>query len=298
MANYHAAIAGETPQRGPVAGRGTLARLVDIYQASQAWARLSGATQSQRANIYRRVCKTAGDAPYASIAQKHIKDGVAARAKTPFAANDFLKAMRGLFGWAVTNDHVTSDPTKGVNGYPHKTEGFHTWTEEEIATFETHWPVGTRERLALAILLFTGLRRGDAATLGRQHIKSGVITIRTAKTGQLVIIPILQELAEIIAATKTGDLAFIATASGAPMTTASFGNWFREACAAAGVPGAAHGLRKAFTTRLADSGASELQLNAALGWANGSRQSATYTEKANRAKLARDAMAKLKKDTA
>src|SRR5208282_4882971 len=106
--------------------------------------------------------------------------------------------------------HIESDPTEGVKGFPHKTEGFHTWSDEEITKFEAHWPLGSRERLALAVLLYTGLRRGDAAMLGRQHIKDGLITFRTAKTGQQVIIPLLPELARVIEATpSTGDLGFI-----------------------------------------------------------------------------------------
>jgi integrase len=104
---------------------------------------------------------------------------------------------------------------------------------------EARWPIGTRERLALAILLYTGLRRGDAAMLGRQHVRDGIITFRTAKTGTQVTIPMLPDLAEIIAATKTGDLAFVATPSGRPMTKESFGNWFKDTCRAAGVPGTA-----------------------------------------------------------
>ena len=94
-------------------------------------------------------------------------------------------------------------------------------------------------------LLYTGLRCGDAVKLGRQHIRDGVISMRTEKTGMAVIIPLLPELAEIIAVSITGDLAFIATVTGTPMTKESFGNWFRDACKAAGVLGFAHGLRKA-----------------------------------------------------
>ena len=75
----------------------------------------------------------------------------------------------------------------------------------------------SRERLALAILLYTGLRRGDAVQLGRQHIRDGIISMRTEKTGTPVTIPLLPELAEVIAASKTGDLAFIATITGTPM---------------------------------------------------------------------------------
>jgi hypothetical protein len=42
-------------------------------------------------------------------------------------------------------------------------------------------------------------------------------------------------------ASRTGDLAFIATPNGRPMTKESFGTWFRGACKAAGVLGRAHG---------------------------------------------------------
>src|ERR1019366_728004 len=105
LANYRAAIAGgQEPQSSPRAPGGSLAWLVARYQDSPAWARLSEATRSQRGNIYKRMCKTAGEMPYATITQKHIKAGVSDRASTPFAANDFLKAMRALFAWAVKSD--------------------------------------------------------------------------------------------------------------------------------------------------------------------------------------------------
>jgi integrase len=109
-----------------------------------------------------------------------------------------------------------------------------------------------------------------------------------------VTIPLLPELAAVIEATKTGDLTFIATPSGAPMTKESFGNWFGDACRAAGVPGTAHGLRKAAATRFVEHGFTEAELNAWFAWADGSRQSADYVRKANRGKLAQQAARKLK----
>ena len=101
---------------------------------------------------------------------------------------------------------------------------FHTWTKEELACFEAHWPVGTRECLALDILLYTGLRRGDAARLGRPHVRDGVARILTEKTSQEVTIRILPPLAASIAASPTGDLTFIAGERGRPMIKESFGN--------------------------------------------------------------------------
>jgi integrase len=35
------------------------------------------------------------------------------------------------------------------------------WSDSEIAAFETRWPVGTRERLAFGLMLFTGQRPTD-----------------------------------------------------------------------------------------------------------------------------------------
>ncbi|WP_281407152.1 tyrosine-type recombinase/integrase [Methylobacterium sp. WL9] len=167
--------------------------------------------------------------------------------------------------------------------------GFHAWTEDEVACFEARWKVGTRERLALDLMLYTGLRRGDVVRLGRPHVRNGEFTIRTEKTGITVTAPILPVLAKSIAATETGDLTFLATARGTPFAKESFGNWFRKVCTTAGVPGSGHGLRKAGARRAAEDGATESQLNALFGWADGSRESAVYTRTANRAKLARQA---------
>ena len=188
-AAYDAAISGQTPpQKTRAPATHSLAWLIDRYRDSGAWARLSGATRRQRENIFLNVIETAGDELFAKITRKTIAAAMDRRKETPFAAIDFLKSMRGLFRWAFESGHVESDPTEGARGLGPKTEGFHCWTDAEIECFEARWPIGTRERLALALLLFTGLRRGDVVKLGRQHVKDGVITFRTEKTKTPVVI--------------------------------------------------------------------------------------------------------------
>lgn len=287
MAAYEAALAGEPAPAATRGGaRGSLAWLIERYRASGEWLRLAPATRRQRDNIFTHVIANAGAAPAQSVTRQHIARGRDDRAATPFAAANFLKTMRGLFRWALAADIVDADPTAKVEALTPRTKGFHAWTEEEIVAFEARWPVGTRERLAMAILLYTGLRRGDASRLGRQHVRDGVITVRTEKTGELVVIPMLPELARIIAATRTGDMTFIATATGKPMVKEAFGNWFKAACVAAGVPGSAHGLRKAGATRAANNGATVAQLEAIFGW-HGGKMASLYTRTADRARLAR-----------
>lgn len=179
-------------------------------------------------------------------------------------------------------------PTIGVKLLKGKnTDGFHTWTTEEIARFEQRWPIGTRERLAMDLLLYTGLARGDVVRLGRQHVRDGVITFRMEKDrgDGVVYPPVLPVLAKTIAASDTGDLTFLVTNRGAPFTKESFGNWFRQACREAGCPGSAHGLRKAGATRAAENGATVNQLMALFGWKT-EKMALYYSRKADRKRLA------------
>ena len=99
-------------------------------------------------------------------------------------------------------------------------------------------------------------------------------------------------LARTLDAGPCGDLAFICGDAGKPLTKESFGNLFKDACKAAGVPGSAHGVHKIAATTAANNGATVAQLNAIFGW-RGSAMASLYTEKADRRRLALDAMEKL-----
>jgi integrase len=294
-AQYRAALEG-TPVPSKVAKANTLAWALGGYRNSSTWAGFSNATRRQRENIIKAVIKSAGTVPLKDITSDTIRAGRERRAATPHAANNFLKTMRGFFAWAVETRMIAVDPTKGVKLLAGKNDavGFKAWTPEELDRFEAHWPVGTRERLAFDLLLYTGFRRGDAVRIGRQHVSGGVITIETekqnprAKERMKVSIPILPPLAASIAATKTGDMVYLVTDAGQPWVKESFGNWFREISRKAGCPGSAHGLRKAGATRAANRGASELQLMAIFGWSTG-KMAQHYTRSADRVRLARDA---------
>jgi integrase len=199
--------------------------------------------------------------------------------------------MRALFQSAVENDFLSSDPTEASRRSSVPT------TEDDIAAFRAHWPPGTRERLALEIFLNTGLRRGDAARFGRQHVRGDMITITTEKTGAVVKIPINEELAAEFALHRPKGLAWIAQASGEAMTKESLGNWFHEAAAAVGVPFSAHGLRKAAAARLIDMGLTDAELEQIMGWVPGSGMTRIYTKRRNADALASRAAAKIKAES-
>jgi integrase len=276
----------------------TLAWLIEQYLASPAWSSTAKETRKQFKYQFARMRERAAKAPLNELNAASIAAGRDARAGKPSDANKYLKASVKLFAFAVERGWMKQNPAKGIAKVKTEGQGFHTWTEDEVAAYEARWPLGTRERLALDLLLYTGVRRGDVVRLGRQHARNGEIVIRTEKSVNSgkpveVTITILPPLARSIEAGPTGPLQFLMTAKGKPFGKESFGNWFRLACRAAGVPGSPHGLRKIAAVRCAENGATEIELNAMFGWADGSNESATYVRNASRAKMGRRGSVKM-----
>ena len=296
---YRDAITGKSRSNAPTGPEaGTLAWLIERYRETVTWTTLSMATRRQRENIFVHVLETAGTKPFTRIDAATIRAGRERRSSTPSQARNFLDAMRGLFRWALEAKHIKADPTLGVDNPPRpKGDGFIPWTEEHVAAYEARWPIGTRQRVWLDVLLYTGLRRGDAVQFGRQHVRDGVGSIKTEKSGYriTVTLPILPVLQRSLEAGPCGDLTFITGERGQPLTKESFGNMFRVACRAAGVPGSAHGVRKIAATTAANNGATVAQLEAIFGWSGGSMAS-LYTRAADRRRLAIEAMHKLAND--
>jgi integrase len=189
------------------------------------------------------------------------------------------------------------DPTRDVKAIRVKSDGYHSWTDAEIAQFEEEHPVGTRARLALALLLYTGQRRSDVVVRGRQHIRDSELNVRQVKTGAELTIPVHPALEAIIADTSADHLTFLLTAFWEAIHAAGFGNWFREQCNAAGLHHcSAHGLRKAAARRLAEAGCTQHEIGAITGHAS-LREITRYTKAADQKRLAVAAMEKVKART-
>jgi integrase len=261
------------------------------YFSSTAFRSLSSATQATYRGILEGFRSEHGDKRIALLERKHIERLVAKKAETPSAANNLLRMLRTLMQFAVADGMRPDDPTVGVRGVKIRTGGFHSWSEDEIAAFEARHPIGTRARLAFALLLFTAQRRSDVVRMGRQHVRDGVLTIRQQKTG-MVLHP---ELRAILDATANDNLTFVVTALGKPFAPAGFTNWFRECCDEAGLPAgcAPHGLRKAASRRLAESGCTAHEIMSMSGHVS-LKEVQRYTVAVDQARLARAAMEKTK----
>jgi len=270
---------------------GSVAALVVSYYRSAEFLTLTDSTKATYKGIIERFREEHGDKPIALLKREHIRGIIAKRANTPAAANNLLRMLRILMRFAVNENLRADDPTIGVRSIRHHTDGFHSWSEDEIAAFEAFHPPGTRARLALALLLHTGQRRGDVIQMGRQNIRHGRIALRQQKTRVSLEIPIHPELARIIAATPTDNLTFLVTKGGKPFSAAGFGNWFREVCEKAGLPKhcSAHGLRKAAARRLAEARCTPHQIAAITGHKS-LREIERYTAAASQLLLADEAV--------
>jgi integrase len=290
---YNAALASLTlPEIGKQrSAPGSLSAAIANYYTHNRFRALAPTTQKMRRAILERLRAEHGEKRLALIQKVHIAKILGS--KKPFAARNWLKTLRGLMEFAVEVGLRRDDPSSGIEPAKTREGRIHTWTEEEIAQFEAHHPVGSRSRLAMALLLYTGQRRSDVVKMGPQHIRSGVLRFTQQKTRTPLTIPVYPKLAELIAATPCGHLTFLVAAGGKPFSAAGFGNLFREWCNEAGLPQcSAHGLRKAACRRLAEVGCSAPEI-AAISGHKSLKEVQRYIEEADQARLARAAMRRM-----
>jgi integrase len=280
FAAYHAAIdmpaapahTGKTSRS--TAAAGTLKAACERYFASPAFLALDVKTRTWRRRSLDEVCqfKGIGNDALANFRPVHIRAIRDSRSDAPSAGNERLAAIKALFAWAVENELVDTSPAAAIKAIKTGSTGYHTWTPEEVAAFETRFPIGTTARLAIAILLYTACRREDVVRLGPQHIRGGRLQYRQAKNEHRkpvdIDMMVPAELAKVIAGTPaSGHLTFLVTKFGKPFTVGGFGERMAYWVMQAGLPShcTAHGLRKASATRLAEAGATAHEIMAVTG---------------------------------
>jgi integrase/recombinase XerD len=265
-----------------------------------------------RRNILERFRAANGGNQVVGMRREYVKKQIEAR--SPDAQKNWLKALRGLMLFAVAENYRGDDPTAGVKAAkpPVRSKGHMTWGDEQIAAYRDRHAFGTTARLAIELLLNVAARRGDAHTLGVQHIKAGKITWRPNKTarstGKVLSIQILPELQSALDAMPSRDtsLAFLLNDYGKPFASAAaFGNKFADWCVRAGLKPVfcvdgrmrsyrAHGLRKAACKALAHAGCTAPEIMAVSGHST-LAQVQIYIDEFEAEKMADSAMQKLTK---
>jgi integrase len=276
------------------------------YYKSAHFRALEEYTQRRKRTVLNEICNMLGEsgrrlgvAPYASLKKVHVRKLRDMKADTPEAANFRVKQIAALFGWAIKNDLATNNPAEKIEKLGGGSEGYYTWTDQDVEVFENYWPVGSRPRLAMAIMLYLGVRRSDAVLIGTKHESRAGLSVTFAqfkgrkKGVKLLTLPILPPLRSILDASALGRETWLETSLGKSYSSNGFGNSFKDWCVEAGLPQCnCHGLRKIGAVRAAEAGASEHELMAMFGW-DDADMARVYTRKAAQKKLAASGAAKL-----
>lgn len=292
-ASYEIAAGGNHRIVGAQPAPGSMKELILAYLASPDFIRLAPSSQRQTRGILEAFGAEHGHAPYTTFKRSHLDVILAKKSATPGAANNMLKKLRVVIKFALARGMLDRDPTAGVRRFA---EGeYHTWTEAEIETFETRWSLGTMQRTAFALHIYTGQRRADVCRMQWSDIERDLIHVVQGKTGARLAIPIHQNLRRALTATPKRGLFIIATQFSLQRSEKAYGGYMADAIDAAKLPTRCvlHGLRKAAARRLAEAGCTVHQIMAITGHKT-LEEVARYTRAAEQEGLARSAIGALK----
>jgi len=274
--------------------QGSLEWLIVQYLTSSRYKDLSEIRKKTLRRELEWLRQQAGDLPFGQFEPRHV-EALMARKEGPTAANTVKKNMSMLFNFAIKKSLMGQkfNPASKADRRKENPEGYHTWSEQEIEQYLAFHPAGSKARLAMLLFLYTGASRQDAARMGRQNMAGGRIKYSRGKTKVPADLPIMSELGVEIARLPSDQMMFLTHTAGKPYKPETLGNWFRDQCNEAGLPHcAAHGLRKAGATRLAEAGATEWEIASYLAHKD-TKMAAVYVKTANRGRLADSGMGRL-----
>lgn len=226
LAEYRAALEAGAEKPDEAVKPRTYRWLMVQYFGSAEFRSLDPRTQRTRRGILEHTChepvapgaaETFAGFPLDRMGGKAVRVLRDRKADLPEAANNRVKAIRRMFAWAIEAELVTTNPARDVSYKRRATEGHHSWTEAELAQFEARHAVDSKARLALSILLYSGVRRSDVVMLGRQHMRHGWLKFTVQKGRKrrpiTVEIPVVQPLQRALEIGPCGDLTFLVTSS-------------------------------------------------------------------------------------
>jgi integrase len=293
MLAYNAAMEGEVSQPPSRYGSRTLGGLWTDFCRSTEYTNLSKSSKITYRRVIGPVLSAHGHRPISGMKRDHARKILEAIGVTaPAQANLTQKVLHRLMVFAVANGWRNDNPFQKLPQY--KLGKHHSWTDEELIAFESRWALGTRERLAFDLLLYTAQRGGDVVALRHSDTVSGQFSIIQQKTGTPLVIPVHPNLQLSINAVPKKGIYLLGDKWGRPIQRQSITRIIRQAAKIAGLPPkcVAHGLRKAALRRLAERGASDKEIAAVSGHKS-MDEVQRYTEAADQTGLARQAIKRL-----
>ena len=112
---------------------------------------------------------------------------------------NWLKHISSMFLFAEEKRIRLDNPCRGFKRpKAPKSDGFHTWTDREIAQYRSFYPNGTVPRLVMELALETSARRGDTTRLGPEQMRNIRFEFMHNKNGIDVSFPMSDDLQRAI----------------------------------------------------------------------------------------------------
>jgi integrase len=310
LACYFAALRGQRPSEAvaaiPINGKtGMVATAITEFLNSTTFKADADTTQALRRPKLESVSRLVGHLPLAQMDDGWIRRWLE-RSSTPSAKRTRFLALKAFTRWALDRKMIATDPCAAIKvKVATAGDGHHTWTDQQIEKYRAHFPIGTRARLALELLLAMAARRGDGIRMGRRHFvvnEDGEICLRFVqqknrkRKPMTVQIPVPSELAAAIEACPSPpeSLTFLVNEWGRPFSEKAFNSAFRKWCDEAGLPECCtpHGLRKGKSRIMAESNCTAPQMMGVTGHRS-LKEVQKYIDKFNRETAAAEAQKKV-----
>lgn len=293
MTAYAAYLAKKSPAVVRDMNKDSLAKLIVDYYGSRYFTDLKPSSRQLYKYALEPLSKAHGHRCAITMTAEHAETIInRIGAERPGMGNLTRAVLRRVFQFAIKAKRRKDNPMLGID--PFKVGEHHTWTDAELRQYEAKWRLGTRERLAYALLLYTGQRVGDVAKMSRADLADGMVHVVQEKTGAELWVPIHPELEKAMKAYPARGLTLIGDAAGRPIKRPALSSLMRGAIMSAGLPSrcVSHGLRKASMRRLAEADSTANQI-ASISGHKTLKEVERYTKAADQRKMAKQAMDKL-----
>lgn len=266
---------GPKPKRGATPRTGTVGHAWWQFTKSDAFLDLSDGYRARMLAHGDTIVGEGGKVAIKQVRAYHIEQDLEGLERN--AARTRLKTWRKFLKWAhpkliEKNWAMHVEMPKAKKGESHKR-----WSDDHINAFRNRWPIGTPQRLAMELMLFTGMRICDAVRCGPGWVdKEGWMAFKQQKTKGDVLIAFNRELPpfadkealdylkECLRVQNARHMTWLATIHGKSRSEKAASNWFSDACRKAGLKNddrrTAHGLRDTCCSRLAENGARPHQI--------------------------------------
>ncbi|MBI0432806.1 tyrosine-type recombinase/integrase [Roseomonas sp. KE0001] len=252
-----------TEERPPETIDGTFANLVKRYKEAPEFTELREKTQRDYAALLRRLEGILGPFPIADIDREVVYAIRDRFQETPHQANYLLRVLRLVLGWAADRELLPANPAARPRQLTVRPR-HQVWSAEAEQAFLAH--AGPEMRLAYLVHAFTAQRQGDVLNMTWAQYQRGIIRLRQRKTGALVEVPAHATLRAALDAAPRCSTHILTDAKGLPWDADAFRKEWRRVTLAAGLDGLQNrDLRRTAMVRLAEAGATAIEIAAVSG---------------------------------